>query len=45
PDGHAFVPPLVQAFPGRFASVTLSAPSREDVFADCTGHAFDEEAA
>ncbi|MDL1950962.1 ATP-binding cassette domain-containing protein, partial [Acidobacteria bacterium ACD] len=45
PDGHAFVPPLVQAFPGRFASVTLSAPSLEDVFVDCTGHAFDEEAA
>lgn len=45
PDGHAFVPPLVQAFPGRFASVTLSAPSLEDVFVDCTGHGFDEEAA
>lgn len=45
PDGHAFVPPLVQAFPGRFTSVTLSAPSLEDVFVDCTGHGFDEEAA
>jgi hypothetical protein len=28
-DAHAFVPALVEAFPGRFRSVTLGAPSRD----------------
>jgi ABC-2 type transport system ATP-binding protein len=46
PRGHEFVPALVEAFPGRFRSVTLGAPSLEDVFVDTTGHRFrDEEAA
>lgn len=43
--GHAFVPPLVEAFPGRFRSVTLGAPSLEDVFVARTGHRFEEAAA
>jgi ABC-2 type transport system ATP-binding protein len=39
---HAFVPALVEAFPGRFRSLTLGAPSLEDVFIDRTGRAFRE---
>ncbi len=42
PEGHAFVPALVEAFPGRFRSVTIGAPSLEDVFIDRTGRAFRE---
>ncbi len=42
PAAHAFVPALVEAFPGRFKSVTLGAPSLEDVFIDRTGRAFRE---
>jgi ABC-2 type transport system ATP-binding protein len=42
PRAHAFVPALVEAFPGRFKSVTLGAPSLEDVFIDRTGRAFRE---
>jgi ABC-2 type transport system ATP-binding protein len=39
---HTFVPALVEAFPGRFRSLTLGAPSLEDVFIDKTGRAFRE---
>ncbi|MEO6324537.1 MAG: ABC transporter ATP-binding protein [Thermoanaerobaculia bacterium] len=39
---HAFIPPLVEAFPGRFRSVTLGAPSLEDVFVARTGRLFRE---
>jgi ABC-2 type transport system ATP-binding protein len=42
PQGHTFVPALVEAFPGRFRSLTLGAPSLEDVFIDRTGRAFRE---
>jgi len=41
--GHEFVPALVEAFPGRFRSVTLGAPSLEDVFVDVTGRLFGDE--
>ncbi len=41
-DAHTFVPALVEAFPGRFRSLTLGAPSLEDVFIDRTGRAFRE---
>jgi ABC-2 type transport system ATP-binding protein len=41
-DAHGFVPPLVEAFPGRFGSLTLGRPTLEDVFVDATGHAFKE---
>ena len=41
--GHEFVPALVEAFPGRFRSVTLGAPSLEDVFVDVTGRLFRDE--
>ena len=42
PDGPALVPVLAAAFPGRFRSLTLGAPSLEDVFVDRTGHPFEE---
>lgn len=42
PGAHTFVPALVEAFPGRFRSLTLGAPSLEDVFIDRTGRAFRE---
>jgi ABC-2 type transport system ATP-binding protein len=42
-DAHAFVPQLVEAFPRRFASLTLGRPTLEDVFVDATGHAFRED--
>jgi len=41
PDGPALVPALAASFAGRFRSLTLGAPSLEDVFVDRTGHAFD----
>lgn len=41
-EAHRFVPALVEAFPGRFRSLTLGAPSLEDVFIDRTGRAFRE---
>lgn len=43
PDGPALVPALAAAFSGRFRSLTLGAPSLEDVFVDRTGHPFDDE--
>lgn len=45
PDGPALVPVLAAAFPGRFRSLTLGAPSLEDVFVDRTGHPFEEAGA
>lgn len=41
--GHEFIPSLVQALPGRFCSVTLGAPSLEDVFVARTGHRFETD--
>ncbi|MFQ5670773.1 MAG: ATP-binding cassette domain-containing protein [Acidobacteriota bacterium] len=42
-DGHALVPRLVTAFPGRITSVTVQAPTLEDVFIKRTGHQFQDE--
>lgn len=42
PRGAELVPALAAAFEGRYRSLTLGAPSLEDVFVDRTGHAFDE---
>ncbi|HYN42163.1 MAG TPA: ABC transporter ATP-binding protein [Thermoanaerobaculia bacterium] len=42
PDGPSLVPVLSSSFPGRFRSLTLGAPSLEDVFVDRTGHPFEE---
>ncbi len=42
--GHEFITELMEAFPGRISSVTLSKPTLEDVFIQRTGHRFwDEE--
>ncbi|MBI3549776.1 MAG: ABC transporter ATP-binding protein [Elusimicrobia bacterium] len=40
PNGHEFVPELVEAFPGQVESVTLSKPTLEDVFIRRTNHRF-----
>jgi ABC-2 type transport system ATP-binding protein len=42
PAAHTFVPRLVEAFPGAFRSLTLGAPSLEDVFIEKTGRRFRE---
>ena len=42
PDGSSLVPVLCTSFAGRFRSLTLGAPSLEDVFVDRTGHPFEE---
>jgi ABC-2 type transport system ATP-binding protein len=42
PEGHAFIPKLVEAFPGRVDSVTLGKPTLEDVFIRLTGRGFAE---
>jgi ABC-2 type transport system ATP-binding protein len=40
PDGHAWIPKLVEAFPDRVESITLGKPTLEDVFIHFTGHRF-----
>jgi ABC-2 type transport system ATP-binding protein len=45
PRGAELVPALAASFAGRYRSLTLGAPSLEDVFVDRTGHPFDEPAA
>jgi ABC-2 type transport system ATP-binding protein len=37
PDGHRFVPALMEAFPGRIQSIALHKPTLEDVFVSLTG--------
>ena len=39
-DGHTLVPRLAEAFPDAIASMTVQAPTLEDVFVHRTGHAF-----
>ena len=36
--GHAFVPQLIEAFPGEIDSVTVGNPTLDDVFLHHTGH-------
>lgn len=38
--GHAFIPQLVEAFPGRLRTVSLSRPSLEDAFLHHAGRRF-----
>lgn len=38
--GHAFVPKLIEAFPGMITSLTIGKPTLEDVFIKETGHQF-----
>ena len=40
PDGHQWIPRLVEAFPDRIESITLGKPTLEDVFIHFTGHRF-----
>jgi ABC-2 type transport system ATP-binding protein len=40
PNGHEWIPRLVEAFPDRIQSVTLGKPTLEDVFIHITGHRF-----
>ncbi len=40
PEGHRFIPQLVEAFPGLIRSITLGKPSLDDVFIRETGHKF-----
>jgi ABC-2 type transport system ATP-binding protein len=40
PNGHTFIPQLVEAFPGLVTSVSLAKPSLEDVFVHHTGRRF-----
>jgi ABC-2 type transport system ATP-binding protein len=40
PDGHEWIPKLVEAFPDRVESITLGKPTLEDVFIHFTGHRF-----
>ena len=42
-DAHAFLASLVEAFPGRFESVTVRRPTMEDVFVHRTGRRLEEE--
>ena len=39
-SGHAFIPQLVEAFPGRLRTVSLSRPSLEDAFLHHAGRRF-----
>lgn len=36
--GHAFVPKLIEAYPGEIDSVTVGRPTLDDVFLHLTGH-------
>lgn len=40
PDGHQWIPRLVEAFSDRIESITLGRPTLEDVFIHVTGHRF-----
>jgi ABC-2 type transport system ATP-binding protein len=40
PNGHEWIPRLVEAFPDRIESITLGKPTLEDVFIHFTGHRF-----
>jgi ABC-2 type transport system ATP-binding protein len=40
PNGHQWIPRLVEAFPDRTESITLGRPTLEDVFIHFTGHRF-----
>lgn len=39
-EGHKFIPPLVEAFPGMIEAVTVGKPTLEDVFVHETGKRF-----
>src|SRR5260370_21283604 len=39
-NGHRFVPDVVESFPGKIQSLSVSKPTLEDVFIHRTGHRF-----
>ncbi|MCC7084025.1 MAG: ATP-binding cassette domain-containing protein [Pirellulales bacterium] len=43
PNGHQWIPRLVEAFPDRTEAITLGKPTLEDVFIHFTGHRFWDE--
>lgn len=43
PNGHQWIPRLVEAFPDRTEAITLGKPTLEDVFIHFTGHQFWDE--
>ncbi|MBI5246689.1 MAG: ATP-binding cassette domain-containing protein [Elusimicrobia bacterium] len=43
--GHAFIPQLAEAFPGRLRTISLSRPSLEDAFLHHAGRRFNDAAA
>jgi len=43
--GHAFIPQLAEAFPGRLRTISLSRPSLEDAFLHHAGRRFHDAAA
>ncbi|HMO83300.1 MAG TPA: ABC transporter ATP-binding protein [Lacipirellulaceae bacterium] len=43
PNGHEWIPRLVEAFPGDIQAITLGKPTLEDVFISRTGHRFEAE--
>lgn len=45
PEGHRFVPTLVESFAGQISAVTVGKPTLEDVFVHLTGHRLAEESA
>jgi ABC-2 type transport system ATP-binding protein len=45
PEGHQWIPRLVDAFPDRVESITLGRPTLEDVFIHVTGHQFWDDTA
>ena len=44
-SGHAFIPQLAEAFPGRLRTISLSRPSLEDAFLHHAGRRFHDAAA
>lgn len=40
PEGHKFIPKLVEGFPGEIRAVSVGKPTLEDVFAHVTGRGF-----
>jgi ABC-2 type transport system ATP-binding protein len=40
PEGHQWIPRLIDEFPNLVQSITLGKPTLEDVFIHVTGHRF-----
>ncbi len=40
PEGHKFIPKLIESFPGEIKAASVGKPTLEDVFVHVTGHGF-----